>query len=53
MIKKKKGVLIKYRKGQVVLLKILKKNKQNIEAERLPCRVVEVKQKVYKPCGFR
>jgi hypothetical protein len=48
MIKKKKGVLIKYRKGQVVLLKIPKKNKQNTEAERLPCRVADIKNKVCK-----
>jgi hypothetical protein len=47
MIKKKGGVLIKYRKGQVVLLKIPKKNRKNIEAERLPCRVWEIKNKVY------
>jgi hypothetical protein len=46
MIKRKGGVLIKYRKGQVVLLKIPKKTKKNTEAERLPCRVWEIKNKV-------
>jgi hypothetical protein len=48
MIKKKKGVIIKYRKRQVVLLKIPKKNKQNTKAERLPCRVADIKNKVCK-----
>lgn len=46
MIKSKGGVIIKYRKGQVILLKIPKKMKQNTEAERLPYRVVEIKNKV-------
>ena len=46
MIKKKGGVLIKYRRGQVVLLKIPKKNRKNTEAERLSCRVQEIKNKV-------
>jgi hypothetical protein len=48
MIKKKKGVLIKYCKGQIVLLKILKQNKRNTEASRLLCRVLEIKNKVRK-----
>ena len=41
-------MIIKYRKGQVVLLKIPKKMRQNIEAKRLPCRVVDIKNKVSK-----
>lgn len=48
MIKSKGGTIIKYRKGQVVLLKIPKQVKQNTEAERLPCRVAEIKNKVSK-----
>ena len=48
MINKKKGVLIKYRTGQIVLLQIPKKSRKNIEAERLPCRVLEIKKKVSK-----
>ena len=45
MIKKKKGVLIRYRKGQIVLLQIPKKNRKNIEPERLPCRILDIKNK--------
>jgi hypothetical protein len=48
IIKKKKGVLIKYRKGQIVLLKIPKQNKRNTKALRLPCHVLEIKNKVRK-----
>jgi hypothetical protein len=43
MIKKKEVVVIQYLRGQIILLKIPKKNKQNVKAKRLPCRVIDIK----------